>query len=517
MAWVRAACVAALFLFGAGTAAWSQDVTLFSRDKSVEISGTLLGFDGEFYRLDTIYGELTVDGSGVSCDGPGCPNLDDYVAEIDISGARSMGRVLLPALFEVFAQNAGLSLLRFKPEPDEMEFVFSDAESGKPVGRFYLHLTGTEEGFADLLADEADLVLARREVTQIEVDRASEIGLGNLRDRSRVLALDALVPIVSPGNPITQISSEMLSQVLSGKINDWSQLGGPEAPISIHLRDRTSGLFQRIDQRLLAPVNQTLSETARRYLTDQDVAKAVEADPFGIGIASANEIGNTKTLALSGSCGFELKATRRTIKTEDYPLTAPLFLYSPARRLPKLARDFLTFSHSPAAQLVVRRAGFTDQTVETIPVEDQGSRFVNAIAQAGPEIELSELRRMIDVMKDKSRLTLSFRFEAGSSSLDGQSRSNVAYLAQLLEAGIYDTRELVFMGFSDGEGSATANRTISERRAQAVLEAVRSAAETANFDRLSLKAEAFGEALPMACDDSAWGRQVNRRVEVWVK
>jgi phosphate transport system substrate-binding protein len=29
--------------------------------------------------------------------------------------------------------------------------------------------------------------------------------------------------------------------------------------------------------------------------------------------------------------------------------------------------------------------------------------------------------------------------------------------------------------------------------------------------------DAFGEAMPMACDDTAWGRQVNRRVEVWVR
>jgi phosphate transport system substrate-binding protein len=32
-----------------------------------------------------------------------------------------------------------------------------------------------------------------------------------------------------------------------------------------------------------------------------------------------------------------------------------------------------------------------------------------------------------------------------------------------------------------------------------------------------LRAEAYGEALPMACDDSDWGRRVNRRVEVWLR
>jgi phosphate transport system substrate-binding protein len=37
------------------------------------------------------------------------------------------------------------------------------------------------------------------------------------------------------------------------------------------------------------------------------------------------------------------------------------------------------------------------------------------------------------------------------------------------------------------------------------------------MDRVDISVAAFGEALPMACDDSAWGREVNRRVEVWVR
>ena len=73
------------------------------------------------------------------------------------------------------------------------------------------------------------------------------------------------------------------------------------------------------------------------------------------------------------------------------------------------------------------------------------------------------------------------------------------------------------MGFSDSDGSAVANLKIAQRRANAVRDAVVEAAETANLSRIGLETEAFGEAMPMACDDSAWGRQVNRRVEVWVR
>ena len=96
-------------------------------------------------------------------------------------------------------------------------------------------------------------------------------------------------------------------------------------------------------------------------------------------------------------------------------------------------------------------------------------------------------------------------------------RSNVRQLARAMEVGLYDARRLVFVGFSDGEGPAEANRDIAMRRAETVRNAVTTTAETANLSRIKLEVEAFGEAMPMACDDSAWGRQVNRRVEVWVR
>ena len=76
---------------------------------------------------------------------------------------------------------------------------------------------------------------------------------------------------------------------------------------------------------------------------------------------------------------------------------------------------------------------------------------------------------------------------------------------------------MLFVGFSDGNGAARANRNIALRRSEAVLRAVSAAAVTANLERVDLGVDAFGEALPMACDDSAWGRQANRRVEVWVR
>lgn len=515
---VRAAFCAALFLFGAITGLSAQDVTLTSHDGAVEISGTLKGFDGEFYRVDTVYGELTVDGSGVRCEGPGCPNLLDFVAELDFSGAATIGERLMPILLESFARRNGMVLTK-EDTDDGFQALLKDRTTGRLKGRFYFHLTNTDEGFADLFADEADIAMAVREIRRDELKHGRDAGLGDLtsRGRARVLALDALVALIAPDNPVAHMSVDDLANVFGGKIRNWKELGGPDAPITLHLRDAKSGLGQAVEDRLLKPAGLTLAPGAVRHNSNGVLAEAIVRDPFGLAVASYAARGEAQALVLTGSCGFALAPARRSVKTEDYPLTTPLFLYLPARRLPKLAREFLSFMRSQPAQLVIRRAGFVDRQPEEIKLDSQGDRLANAMAAAGEEVTLDDLQEMISSLWGHKRLTTSFRFETGSVKLDAQSRSNVAQLARELEAGRYDGRRMIFAGFSDGEGPAKGNKAISERRAKAVQRAVIAAAETANFNRVDMVTTGFGEAMPMACDDSAWGRQVNRRVEIWVK
>lgn len=515
----RAACSAALFLCVFWHSALAQDVTLTSRDGRIELIGTLLGFDGEFYRIDTLYGELTVDGSGVLCDGPGCPNLQDYVAELSISGSATMGAVLMPALIEGFALRNGYTTQRTIKDKTHFNYVLTDEQTGKRAAVFLFRATNTDEGFADMLANEADMVMALREIRPDEQTRAQEAGMGDMTgdNRSRVLALDAILPIVAPNNPVRDISPIDLARAYAGQITNWLDLGGPDAPITLHAPTAKTGLGQAIEDEIIAPAGLAMSPNIIRHDRGAELAQKVAADAFALGAASFAEIGNAQGLALMGVCGRALRATRRTIKTEDYPLTAPMFLYLPARRLPKIAREFLAYTRGPSAQIVIRRAGFVDQAPEEVPVNEQGNRFANAIAAAGPEVALSELQRMVTVLSPMKRLTTSFRFEAGSIRLDAQSRSNVQQLARALEQGRYDARQLMFVGFSDGEGPARANRGIALQRAEAVRRAVIQAAETVDLDQIDLAVDAFGEAMPMACDGSAWGRQANRRVEVWAR
>ncbi len=144
-----------------------------------------------------------------------------------------------------------------------------------------------------------------------------------------------------------------------------------------------------------------------------------------------------------------------------------------------------------------------------------GLRLINAIQGAGEDITLADLQRLVAVMDGADRLSLTFRFEDGSSTLDAQSRDNLVDLAQLIATGAFRGEKLVLAGFSDGSGAAAANLALSLERAARVAQEL--AAVAPDLPPAALpQVQGFGEALPMACDETAVGRQLNRRVELWI-
>lgn len=506
----RAAIFAAhLFLLGAPVIA--QDISLVSHDKAIRLDGRFLGYDGQFYRIDTPYGELTVDSSGVLCEGPACPNLTDYVADLRVAGSADLIEGLWPALLQGFADSNGLTLdLREKAQGAEARFT--DA-TGRTLALFEMIPETTEQGVSRLLDGAADMVLATRAMSRQEIALARSAGLGDLGQGryGQVIALDAILPITPPAAPAPNLSMAQIKGVLSGKITDWSQVGGPEARISLHLPSPDMGFGQAIGA--LVP---KIAADATLHDTLAALHDAVNKDPFALGFSGIARAPSAQAVAIRGGCGVTLRATRNSVKAEDYPLTAPMFLYRPARRLPKIGRELIAYLASDAAQTVVREAGYIDQLPDSTRLTEQGERLVNAILHASADVDLSDLQQMVTELDVRSRLTTSFRFEAGSSRLDAQSRSNVELLAQAIAGGRFDGQSLLFVGFTDGQGPAGTNRALSEKRANAVMQAVVAATEGGE-EQASLSSVGYGEAMPLACDSSEWGRFVNRRVEVWIK
>lgn len=508
-----AAVIAALFVcVSVPRAETPEDIHLTAPNGSLTLTGRFVGYDGEVVTLTTEDGVLSLRLAGLTCTGEACPDRPDYVPRLRFAGGTRMANMLLPALAAAYARDIGGQLVN---NSDSMIAIY---DASGPVLRLSVASVGTEAGFHQLQRHQTDVLMAMRELDPVELDIARAAGLGQLdaRGQSLILALDAMVPVAAPGTDVKRISLIDLADLLAGDITDWAELGGVASPIVLHLPEAGEGQVEALVARLLAPSGRTLRDDIVRHADVAALTAAVEKDYLALGLVPAGAVGPAQALALSGPCGLQMTARDRTLRTEDYPLTFPLLLYRPERRLDPEAERFLDWMRQPSAQLVVRRSGLVDPAPVPIPVTAQGVRLSNAILSAGPEVPLAELQRMAMAFRGRERLSTTFRFEAGSTRFDAVSRAGIMQFAQAIQDGRYRGKQLILIGFSDGLGPADANRDLARARAEAVRREVIAALGGALPEHVGLEVEAFGEALPIACDDTIWGQQANRRVELWL-
>lgn len=503
---LRAAGLACLIPLALPAPAAAQDVLLTSRDGAIRLEGTLTAWDGEFYRVETTYGPLTLAAEGVLCDGPGCPDLTVGPAAIALEGTALIGAGLLPELIADYAAAHGLALRRPAGRDGTRDLHLSDSASGAPVARLALTLSSSDAGLLALMSGQADVALSLAELSDPAV-------------HARLLARDAFLPVVAPDNPLPRLTLPVLADILAGEVTSWAALGGMDVPIALHLPGGSeAGIGQALEAALLAPSGRAVTSRARRHGDPAALTAAVAADPFALGVTLASQgIGPARQPELADACGRAFPASAVAVQAGDYPLTLPLIVHVRAGRQPLQLRRLLGHLDSPTARAAIRRAGFVDPGPQAVALEAQGRRLANAVLAADPALGLEGLQRLFRAMDGAERLSTTLRFEPGTSRLDLAARSAVQRLARDLEAGMHDGRTIVFAGFSDAQGPTEVNLRLSRERAEAVRDAVRDAAPLLPPGRVRMQVEGFASALPMACDDSDWGRALNRRVEVWLR
>jgi phosphate transport system substrate-binding protein len=468
----------------------AQDVTLSARNADLSVQGTLTSYDGELYRLETSFGPLVLDAAAVICTGPGCPDLTAPKSIIRIAGDAALGAALLPPLIAAFATAKGYDL---RQEADGPVLLLRQG-SDTVLAEFSFAPAAPDAARAAMADMQADLVLARH---------------APQGSTARVLAQDALVPIIGPDNPVRQISTADLADALAGKITNWQQIGGPDMPLVLHGPQMGSDLASALTARLGQEPNfaQTHPDLAA-------LALAVARDPWALAITGRAETGTARAIDLTDSCGFVLNSSALSVKAEDYPLTLPLFMLTPPRRLPPVAREFLDFFSLPAAQTAIAQTGFVARDMQLAPVSGDGVRILQAIAAMPDAKALPEFQRMARAMQGANRLPMTFRFEAGGKALDLVSQENLNDLAQWLEAGLI-TDKISFVGFVPDSGDVQRDMAQSAALAETVLTALQQIAP--NLPQTSTpQTDGFGAALPMACDTTQAGKRLNQRVEVWL-
>jgi outer membrane protein OmpA-like peptidoglycan-associated protein len=136
------------------------------------------------------------------------------------------------------------------------------------------------------------------------------------------------------------------------------------------------------------------------------------------------------------------------------------------------------------------------------------------LAAANSEQQSAELQRQIDALHAKPTdrglvLTLGdVLFTTGKADLKSGATGNLNKLAAFLDK--YPDRNVAIQGYTDSVGSEDYNQVLSERRA----ESVKSYLTAQGIGATRLVASGKGRSEPVADNDSAAGRQQNRRVEV---
>ena len=488
-------------------------VTLSARSGGFEVTGELLSHDGAWWRLLTDYGVLTLDAAAVACAGEGCPPPE--LQTLSVSGDAEIGRALLPPLIEGFARSRELEVSVERPDR-ALEVWTLTAADGAAL-RVSVRYTSTAEGFADMTAELADLVLALRPPDAVEELLIADSGLGDLdrAGRARVLGTDELLPVVAPGSAMTSLTVPELAALYSGEIADWGELGLPPGPVRLHLPAPASPAAEAFGRLVMDPSGSPLAGTITRHAAGGDVARAVAADPGAIGLVRLGEAGAARALVLLDPCGEPGPGGARP---QDGPLAMPVLVYLPARPLPPLARGLAAFFVAPDAEDAIRDAGLhTRRAPDRIPLAAQGLRLARAIDGAGEDVPLEALQDLSRAIEGRDRLTTTFRFDDGTARLDAASWDEVVRLARRIVGGAHDGRTLLLAGFTDAQGPGGRNRRLSGERAETVRRALTGAIEAMGGAPYgpAILAAGFGEAAPLACGDTPWAGRDNRRVEVW--
>ena len=107
---------------------------------------------------------------------------------------------------------------------------------------------GSGNGIKALLDGLANIAMSSRDIKGSEKELAAKKGINPVRT---AVAVDALVPVVNPKNPITELSLSQLKDIYTGKITNWKEVGGEDAKIVVYSRETSSGTYEFFKESVL--------------------------------------------------------------------------------------------------------------------------------------------------------------------------------------------------------------------------------------------------------------------------
>lgn len=419
--------------------------------------------------------------------------VPDQGPALRIQGSNTIGAALGPALVKGLMEHQGLQGVHSEPaEGANEQRVIGKTRQGKTVS-VEVAAHGSSTGFAALKKFSADLAASSRPIKDSELVDLEPLGDLKGPEAEQVIAIDGLAIILNPQNPLNTLNTEQLAQIFNGEISTWEALGGIGGPIHLYARDDQSGTYDTFKELVLRLRGEPLGP-AKRFESSEALSDAVSQDPQGIGFIGLPYVRQAKAVAIVDGESQPMLPLNSLIATEDYPLSRRLFFYLPPSNRNPWAKALVDFTQSSKGQAIVAANGFIAQQVQAIGVEPRPSM---------PEDYQA-------IARDAQRLTVNFRFEEGSASLDNKARLDVQRVVAYLKSHDKLDKQVTLAGFGDAKNDPQRAALLSKLRAMAVRR------ELLKNGVVLRDIRGFGAQMPVAANTADEGRIKNRRVEVWV-
>ena len=219
---------------------------------------------------------------------------------------------------------------------------------------------GSGTGIAALLNKTVDIANASRQMQAEEIKQAKANGFDPVEF---VIARDAIAVIVNPTNPVSQLTMQQISDIYSGKINNWSKVGGENRPIVRLSREVNSGThvyFRDTVVRLGDKNNKTLFATDTLLLpSSEGIISEIRQNPNAIGYDGLGYVpSDLKTVAVARDANSPyVLPSIATVNDKSYPVARDLYMYT-AGQPTGAVKAYLDWIVSPEAQTIVANLGF---------------------------------------------------------------------------------------------------------------------------------------------------------------
>ena len=219
---------------------------------------------------------------------------------------------------------------------------------------------GSGTGIAALINNTVDIANASRQIKDEEVAEAQAKGVSPVE---HVIARDAIAVIVNPENPVRELTLQQISDIYSGVITNWSEVGGEDRPIVKLSRETNSGThvyFLETVLRLGDKENKTLFSTDTLLLpSSEGIIAEVRQNPNAIGYDGLGYVPDDLVMiAIAKEAGgaYVLPAIE-TVNDKSYPIARDLYMYTNGEPT-GVVKEYLDWILSAEAQEIVAELGF---------------------------------------------------------------------------------------------------------------------------------------------------------------